>query len=165
MRSFGARLRLIPGAALITGILMSVMLILPIVLGPMRLDPEMVRWPPIAKVALITFAPLSILIYAGLVGFIYADAKRRRMRHVLWAWLAVVPYFIGVILYFILRAPLPTPCRNCGTEVPQAFAFCPGSGASIHPICAQCGKPLQQGWTNCPHCGLRVIQPVVENHS
>ena len=46
------------------------------------------------------------------MGFIYADAKRRRMRHVMWAWLALVPYFIGVILYFILRDPLPTPCHQ-----------------------------------------------------
>jgi len=59
---------------------------------------------------------------------------------------------------FILRDPLPTPCMSCGMEVPQAFAYCPGCGASIHPICPQCSKPLQPGWMNCPHCGLRIVQ-------
>jgi predicted amidophosphoribosyltransferase len=78
------------------------------------------------------------------------------MRHVFWVWLALVPYFIGVILYFILRDPLPTPCPKCGAAAPQAFAFCPGCGASIHPICSQCGKTLQQEWANCPHCGNRI---------
>ncbi len=165
MSSFGARLRMIPGAAWITGILLSVILILPIVLGPMRLDSGMASWPSLAKVALVALVPLFILINSALIGFIYADARRRRMRHVMWAWLALVPYFIGVILYFILRDPLPTPCRRCGTEVPQAFAYCPGCGASIHSTCAQCGKPLQQEWANCPHCGMRIIQPGVETGS
>jgi len=71
--------------------------------------------------------------------------------------MALVPYFVGVILYFILRDPLPTPCHRCGMEVPQAFAFCPGCGASIHPICSQCGKSLQPEWSNCPHCGTRLV--------
>jgi predicted amidophosphoribosyltransferase len=74
----------------------------------------------------------------------------------------VVPNFIGVILYFILRDPLPTPCAHCRTDVPQTFAFCPGCGTSIHPTCAQCGKSLQPDWANCPHCGVRVAstQPI-----
>jgi hypothetical protein len=122
----------------------------------MRYDPEMQAWPLAAKIGLISIVPVFILAYSALVGFIYADAKRRRMRHVMWAWLALVPYFVGVILYFILRDPLPVPCPNCGTDVPQAFAFCPGCGASVHPTCSQCGKPLQMEWVNCPHCGTRV---------
>jgi predicted amidophosphoribosyltransferase len=104
--------------------------------------------------------PIVVIAYSMLVGFIYADAKRRRMRHVMWAWLALVPYFVGVILYFILRDPLPANCPQCGTDVPQAFAFCPGCGASVHPVCPQCGKSLQREWMNCPHCGNRVVQAV-----
>jgi DNA-directed RNA polymerase subunit RPC12/RpoP len=77
----------------------------------------------------------------------------------MWAWLSVVPYFVGVILYFILRDPLPTPCPRCRTEVPQAFAFCPACGTSVHPICAQCGQSLQPEWVNCPHCGGRILTP------
>jgi hypothetical protein len=113
-------------------------------------------WPLAAKLGMISIVPVFILAYSALVGFIYVDAKRRRMRHVMWAWLALVPYFVGVILYFILRDPLPAPCPHCGTDVPQAFAFCPGCGASIHPTCSQCGKSLQKEWVNCPYCGTRV---------
>jgi hypothetical protein len=156
MSTFGERLKTVPATAWVTGILLSVLMVLPIILVPMRADPEMREWPAIQKVALLSIVPIFLMVCAGLVGFIYADARRRRMRHVLWAWLAVVPYFIGVILYFILRDPLPTPCPTCRTEVPRAFAFCPGCGASIHPVCTQCGKALQREWLNCPHCGLRI---------
>ena len=79
------------------------------------------------------------------------------------AWLALVPYFVGVILYFILRNPLRnplrTPCPNCATDVPVAFAFCPGCGASVHPTCSNCGKPMERSWANCPNCGLRISPP------
>jgi RNA polymerase subunit RPABC4/transcription elongation factor Spt4 len=156
MNAFMARLKIIPRPAWIVGCLLTVVSVLPIWLLPMREDPEMSAWPLAAKLGLISMVPVFIMAYSGLVGFIYADAKRRRMRHVMWAWLALVPYFIGVILYFILRDPLPVPCANCGTDVPQAFAFCPGCGASIHPTCSQCGKSLQKGWANCPYCGTRV---------
>jgi hypothetical protein len=122
----------------------------------MRFDREMRAWPLVAKVGLIAVVPFFIVCYSALVGFIYADAKRRRMCHVMWAWLALVPYFIGVILYFILRDPLPTPCPQCKTDVSQAFAFCPGCGASVHPVCIKCGKSLRLEWSNCPHCGTRI---------
>jgi RNA polymerase subunit RPABC4/transcription elongation factor Spt4 len=165
MSSFWARLQLIPGAAWITGCLLPVVLVLPLALGPMRMDPEMREWPLLAKVGMLAIIPAFILGYSALVGFIYADAKRRRMRHVMWAWLALVPYFVGVILYFILRDPLPAPCHRCGMEVPQTFAFCPGCGASIHPICSQCGKSLQPEWSNCPHCGTQLAAPSAASSS
>jgi hypothetical protein len=162
MSTLGKRLRTIPRPAWMVGFLLAVPVTLALVLGPMRFDSEMRSWPTIAKVGMLSLPAGFMFFYSLLVGFIYADAKRRRMRHVLWAWLAVVPYFIGVILYFILRDPLPAPCPHCRTDVPQTFAFCPGCGASIHPTCAQCGKSLQPDWANCPHCGVRVAssQPI-----
>ena len=159
MNSFWAKLRLIPRPAWITGCSLAVVLTLPLVIGPMQFDREMREWPLLAKVGLVSVLPVVILAYSALVGFIYADAKRRRMRHVMWAWLALVPYFVGVILYFILRDSLPTPCPHCGLDVPQAFAFCPGCGAPIHPICSHCGKSLRPEWSNCPHCGVRMAVP------
>jgi hypothetical protein len=160
MNSLWERIRIIPRPAWVVAGFLIVLVVLPLLLGPMRYDEEMRSWPLIAKVGLISVVPVFIIAYAMLVGFIYADAKRRRMRHVMWAWLALVPYFIGVILYFILRDPLPANCPQCGTAVPQTFAFCPGCGASVHPVCSQCGKSLQPEWKNCPHCGIRVAQTV-----
>jgi hypothetical protein len=130
-----------------------------IALGPLRHDAEMVAWHPAAKVAFAIFPALLLFAYALLVGFIYADAKRRGMRHVMWAWLAVVPYFVGVILYFIMRDPLPTSCPVCRTDVPQAFAYCPCCGTTVHPTCSNCGKQVKREWANCPHCGIRLTPP------
>jgi hypothetical protein len=156
MSSITAKLRIIPRPAWIVGCLLGVMVVVPLWLGPMSFDRELRAWPLVAKVGLLSLPPVFILAYSLLVGFIYADAKRRRMRHVMWAWLALVPYFIGVILYFILRDPLPTPCPQCSKDVPQAFAFCPACGTSVHPTCSQCGKPVRPEWVNCPHCGIRL---------
>lgn len=160
MNSFWASVRIIPKPAWLVAGLLSVLIVLPLLLGPMRYDEEIRSWPLIGRVGLIAVVPIVVIAYSMLVGFIYADAKRRRMRHVMWAWLALVPYFVGVILYFILRDPLPASCPQCGTDVPQAFAFCPGCGTSVHPVCPQCGKSLQREWMNCPHCGSRVAGAV-----
>jgi hypothetical protein len=160
MNSFWASVRIIPKPAWLVAGLLTVLIVLPLLLGPMRYDDEIRSWPLIGRVGLIAVVPIVVIAYSMLVGFIYADAKRRRMRHVMWAWLALVPYFVGVILYFILRDPLPASCPQCGTDVPQAFAFCPGCGASVHPVCPQCGKSLQREWMNCPHCGNRIVRAV-----
>lgn len=159
MNSFEERIGIIPWPAWTVGLVLSTLIVVPLALGPMQFDHEMREWPTIAKVGLLSVPPIFIIAYSGLVGFIYADAKRRRMRHVMWAWLALVPYFVGVILYFILRDPMPTPCLNCGTEVPRAFAFCQGCGAAVHATCPQCGKSVEREWLNCPHCGTRLAPP------
>ena len=53
--------------------------------------------------------------YVLLVGYVYGDARRRGMNHVLWTLLAIfIPNAIGIILYFILRDPVPVPCPTCG---------------------------------------------------
>ncbi len=165
MSSWGKRLQMIPRPAWYFGILLSVLLVLPLWFGPMRIENDLRTLAPPLKVALVAVVPVLTIGYSLLVGFIYADAKRRRMRHVMWAWLALVPYFVGVILYFILRDPLPTPCPRCGADVPRAFAFCPACGASVHPTCSQCGKPLQNEWMNCPHCGVPVPRSAAASES
>ncbi len=158
MSSFRERVKSVPTPAWIVGILFT-LLIVPVMMFALSSDPETARWPIAAKIALATLPCIVLVAYAGLVGFIYADAKRRRMRHVLWAWLALVPYFVGVIIYFIMRDPLPTPCPHCRTDVPRKFAFCPNCGASVHPTCSQCGKELQHEWRNCAHCGFPIATP------
>lgn len=159
MSTFGERLKTVPVQAWIVGFLFT-LITAPLLLAfPLRYDAILHHWPLPGKIVLAVAPGLLVTAYAALIGFIYADAKRRRMRHVLWAWLALVPYFIGVILYFILREPLPTPCPQCGTGVPRTFAYCPGCGTSVHPVCARCGKGLQYDWLNCPHCGQRIAPP------
>lgn len=92
-----------------------------------------------------------------LVGYVYGDARRRGMSPLLWTLLAIfIPNLIGVILYFILREPLPVPCPTCGAGVKKAFAFCAECGTAVRPACAQCRQPVEPGWRVCARCGTPV---------
>ncbi len=155
-----SRMNVIPGAAWIVALALIAVLAAVLWYGPLQHERELREWPVELRVALIVFPALFAGWYALLVGFIYGDAKRRNMRQVMWAWLALVPWFLGVIAYFILRDPLPTPCPKCNHEVPRSFAYCPICGASVHPSCKECGKQLEENWASCPHCGTRVAKPV-----
>jgi len=107
--------------------------------------------------ALLLLAPLLLAAYALAVGYVYGDARRRGMRYVMWTLLAIfVPNGIGIILYFILREPMPVYCSRCGAPMQPGFAFCPGCGANYLPACGACGKTLQPGWTHCAWCGMKT---------
>lgn len=104
-------------------------------------------------------AVLGVLMvpFVLLVGYVWADAKRRGMNAVLWVLLAIfIPNAIGIILYFILRDPLPLPCPSCGTPCGKDQAFCAACGTSVRPACPQCRQPVQEGWTHCGRCGATV---------
>ncbi|HYN02910.1 MAG TPA: zinc ribbon domain-containing protein [Vicinamibacteria bacterium] len=92
-----------------------------------------------------------------LVGYVFADARRRGMNHVLWTLLAIfIPNAIGIILYFILRDPIPVPCPACGTPARKGHAFCAGCGAAVRAACPQCRQPIETGWRNCARCGAAL---------
>ena len=103
------------------------------------------------------FAFVMFSVYVLLVGYIYGDARRRGMRPVLWALLAFfIPNAIGVLLYFILREPMLSPCPKCGTGVKLAFPFCPSCGASLSNTCPACRSAVESGWTHCARCGAQL---------
>ena len=80
-------------------------------LVPFRLDPEARYWPLAGKLALAVLPGLPLLVLVLLIGYVNADARRRGMRYVMWTLLATfVPDAIGIVLYFILRDPLPKRC-------------------------------------------------------
>ena len=109
-------------------------------------DHEMSHWPWAGQVAFIFLLPLIFFLVIPFYGYIFGDAKRRNMRHVMWTLLAIfVPDFIGAIIYFILRDPLPIDCPSCHSRVPVKFSFCP-----------QCGKSVERAWANCGHCGTKL---------
>lgn len=115
--------------------------------------------------------PLSALAMAGIVTgvwigascllllfcYIYYDAKRREMRAVAWLLLAIfVPDLIGVILYFLLRDPLPYRCPQCGAEANPRFNFCPQCKYDLQeapPACPQCKREVRPDHRYCPYCG------------
>jgi hypothetical protein len=93
---------------------------------------------PIFLMSLIGAVVLAVFVL--LVGYIFADARRRGMNYVLWTLLAIfIPSGVGIILYFILREPIPVPCSSCGTAVAAA--------------CPRCRQPIEASWRNCVRCG------------
>jgi len=120
-------------------------------------DKEMSHWPVAGKIAFAFGIFLLAVAWILLIGYVYADAKRRGMRYVMWTWLAaLIPDGIGVILYFILRDPLPKPCPHCSSLVNSKFVFCPHCGAAMKPTCPNCGRAIERGWSNCPGCGTKL---------
>ena len=120
-------------------------------------DPEFRSWPLVGKVAFVYGLFLLLPALILLIGYVYADAKRRKMRYIMWTFLALlIPDAIGIILYFLLRDPLPQPCPSCRAEVAAKFTFCPYCGAALKPTCPKCGKGVEHGWANCPDCGVKL---------
>jgi hypothetical protein len=101
--------------------------------------------------------PLIFGFFLLLTGYVYGDAKRRGMRALMWALLALlIPNAIGFILYFILREPLMHTCAQCGKLFRGTFAFCPFCGASRAPSCPQCRAAVEPEWPHCAHCGTSL---------
>jgi putative effector of murein hydrolase LrgA (UPF0299 family) len=102
---------------------------------------------------------LLVLGYGLLVSYVYGDARRRGMRHVLWTLVALfVPNALGLIAYFILREPLLQPCGACGATAKRDFAFCPQCGSPLPRVCPSCRRPVELAWTHCAHCGKKLLE-------
>jgi Double zinc ribbon len=102
---------------------------------------------------------VALAVYVLLIGYVYGDARRRMMNQVLWTLLAIfVPSAVGVILYFILRDPVPVPCPACATPARKGHAFCASCGAAVRAACPQCRQPVEAGWRNCARCGSPLAQ-------
>jgi hypothetical protein len=96
-------------------------------------------------------------LYVLLVGYVWGDAKRRGMNAVLWVLLGIfIPNAIGIILYFILRDPVPLPCPSCEAPAGKDQAFCAACGTAVRRACPSCRHPVQQGWSHCPGCGAPI---------
>jgi hypothetical protein len=110
---------------------------------------------PIFLLTLIGGAGMAV--YVLLVGYVYGDARRRGMNQVSWTLLAIfIPSAVGVILYFILRDPVPVPCPSCGVPAYKGHAYCPSCGEAVRAACPQCRQPLEPGWRNCARCGASL---------
>ena len=86
--------------------------------------------------AMIVLALIIILPF--IVGFfVYRDARQRDLNALLWAFVAaLVPVFMGLIIYFLVRgnyANVRSP--QCGTTVQESFTECPKCGDKLRPSC------------------------------
>jgi hypothetical protein len=113
--------------------------------------------PQAVRILLPILPPFALAAWTLLIGYVYGDARRRGMRYGMWTLLAIfIPNGIGVILYFILRDPMPSFCSKCGAPAKQGHAFCPVCGAGILPACSQCHRAGQPGWSHCAWCGAKL---------
>jgi len=131
--------------------------------NPLVREPAAIRL--LAMFGIVTAAAIAISLFFLFYGYIWADAKRRGMSPVLWLLVSLlVPYLIGVILYFVVREPLPLNCPRCGRAVNPHFNFCPGCQFNLQPNCPQCRRGIRAGDHFCPHCGLTLdADPSAQN--
>lgn len=123
-------------------------------------NPELSPWPALLKILFSLGLPTIFAILVLLIGYVYGDARRRGMRYVLWTLLAIfIPNAIGIILYFILRDPLPQSCRKCGAIVSARFSHCPDCGAAVAQTCPECHRRVEREWFHCAHCGASLQSP------
>jgi len=160
MSRFTKELGVIPKTAWIVAWFAYVCLTVPLFFFVAPTDAEIGKWPRWGQALCVYGMFLFAVVWVALIGYIYGDAKRRQMRYVMWTLLAIfIPNAIGIILYFILRDPLPKPCPGCGRVEKAKFPFCPHCGTLLQPTCSKCSKPIDPTWSNCAHCGQRLPDP------
>lgn len=109
------------------------------------------------RMAFAAGATLILGFILLLFGYVNRDAKRRGMNSTLWTLLAIfVPYAIGLIIYFLLREPLPYNCSGCGALVNARFNFCPGCKRNLRPSCPQCKREVRSEDKYCPYCAQEL---------
>jgi Double zinc ribbon len=115
---------------------------------------------PAIRLFLGLLAGTVIACYFLFLGYISRDARRRGMNPLLWTLIAVfVPNGIGIILFFVLRKPLPSICPQCGAGVQLGFGFCPRCRYHLQPVCPHCQRGVEPGSVYCPYCGGGMNAP------
>ena len=103
-------------------------------------------------------AVFSCLLF--MLGYVYRDAQRRGMHPALWTILVLIlsgGYFlIGLIIYLLVREPLPYTCPQCASTVNARFNFCPSCKYNLHPACPQCQREVDDEDKFCPYCASEL---------
>ena len=73
---------------------------------------------------------IVLAVWLLCLGFVFADARRRAMRSVLWVLVvALFPHLLGFLLYFVMRQPIASTCTHCGQTILPHQRFCSWCGA------------------------------------
>ena len=108
----------------------------------------------------ITTVALTISCFVFLIGYVNRDARRRGMNSALWTLLVIVllpsAAFVGFLIYFLMRDPLPYPCPQCGKMVGPRFNFCPNCKCNLHPSCPNCKREVEETDKFCPYCAYEL---------
>jgi hypothetical protein len=122
-----------------------------------------------------------VVLYASLVYWTYADARRRIVDPMLigCATAASLFPFVGTIVYMILRPPEYLEdvherelevqaaearlheldyglCPHCDYRIERDFIRCPSCLRKLKERCVSCSRPLDRAWTICPYCETDV---------
>jgi RNA polymerase subunit RPABC4/transcription elongation factor Spt4 len=108
----------------------------------------------------ITAAALTFAFLLLMLGYVYRDAKRRDMNAALWTLLVLILspayFFIGLIIYLLVREPLPYTCPQCASTVNARFNFCPHCKYNLRPACPQCQREVGDHDKFCPYCATEL---------
>ena len=125
--------------------------------------PDMANQPLLASLALAGVITAGVLVLSCLLfilGYVYRDAKRRGMNPALWTLLVLLlsgPYvFIGLIVYLLIRDPLPYACPQCHATVSARFNFCPNCKCNLRPACPHCQHEIADTDKFCPYCAAEL---------
>jgi len=125
--------------------------------------PDLANQPVLACLALagaITAVAFFLTVWFFMLGYVYRDAKRRGMNPALWTLLVLILspayLFIGLIIYMLIREPLPYTCPQCAATVNARFNFCPNCKYNLHPACPQCQREVSDGDKFCPFCATEL---------
>jgi RNA polymerase subunit RPABC4/transcription elongation factor Spt4 len=144
--------------------------------GPVFPGDESLRNEPflscVALAGVLTLATFAFSCLLFMLGYVYRDAKRRGMHPALWTLLVLIlsaGYFlIGLIIYLLVREPLPYTCPQCSASVNARFNFCPNCKYNLHPACPQCQREVADDDKFCPYCATELhhsLKPAGEVHS
>jgi RNA polymerase subunit RPABC4/transcription elongation factor Spt4 len=131
--------------------------------GPIFPDDSFRPMPFLSDLALagvITGVAIFVSIFLFMLGYVYRDAKRRGMNPALWTLLVLILspayMFIGLIIYLLVREPLPYNCPQCAAVVSARFNFCPNCKYNLHPACPQCQHEVSDSDKFCPFCATEL---------
>jgi RNA polymerase subunit RPABC4/transcription elongation factor Spt4 len=107
--------------------------------------------------AITAIVPAFVCLMVGLGMFVFRDARKRGMPAALWTIVAVfVPYFVGLIIYLIVRQSKQLTCCSCGASASVEAAFCPRCGRPLQQLCTRCKVRLPNDARFCPGCGTQL---------
>jgi hypothetical protein len=128
--------------------------------GNEMVPPELRDNPALASLAMagvVTGVSLVLATMIFFVAYVNRDASRRGMSAALWTILVIILLpawgFIGFVIYFLMREPLPYPCPQCANTVGARFNFCPNCKCNLQPSCPQCKREVAETDKFCPYCG------------
>ncbi|HEX8835488.1 MAG TPA: zinc ribbon domain-containing protein [Candidatus Acidoferrum sp.] len=128
--------------------------------GDRIFPPELSEHPVLASLSLAGIVTLVSIFFAAfifLTAYVNRDAARRGMNSFLWTILILIflPTWglIGLVIYFLMREPLPYPCPQCSASVSARFNFCPNCKCNLQPSCPQCKREVAELDKFCPYCG------------